>query len=302
MPDQTIITQDGIHLSTDDSFRAILANKIAYCLDNPDLGDTSSERFHNTIDNLQEQYPQFQHQLHSLEVLESNQDAIYLRDPSSNISYGVIRGTDLSHFPVRDLVNDAQIAVGEMTHRADSVFTCYQKLLEQSPHDKWEFVGHSLGGTIAEEIGTRDTNVKVTAFDPGRNSYLSDLHKSQVFNNIVEHRILHDPITGGRGVAERVIIHDTHQQVGDLIHNIETFHPIANYTDSIATDSQKLADKLTHSFAHDVQDVAGYVNTLEPHESLVSEISHDAQSILHQTDNFKLNNMLTSLSHCHGFF
>ena len=221
---------DIVSLSDEDGFRAILSNDIAYSLRNDDLGSTSAERFQNAIDRACEKYPHYSDRLHHLENIHSDQNAIVLK--TEDTGYIVIRGTDPDHAPFADGVNDGQIAIGDAPHRLETVNQMYGDVKTQHPEiTNWEATGHSLGGTIAEGLGMQNSDLVVTAFNPGRSPLdIMDNLTPHTYDNITEHRIDGDLLNNGSGIAGNVHIYSAPTQ-GDHLNP----HLMDNYTHPLET-------------------------------------------------------------------
>ena len=227
MGNQHTHQHDTIALSEEDGFRAILSNDIAYSLRNSDLGATSAERFQNAIDRACDKYPHYSDRLHQLENIQSDQNAIALK--TGDTGYIVIRGTDPDHAPLADGVNDGQIAIGDAPHRLETVNQMYGDVKTQHPEiTNWEATGHSLGGTIAEGMGMQNSDLVVTAFNPGRSPLdIMDNLTPHTYDNITEHRMEGDLWNNGSGIAGNV---HTYSAPND-----QSPHLMDNYTHPLET-------------------------------------------------------------------
>ena len=230
---QIIINQDGINLSEEDSYRAILASDLAYSLDNPEFGESPLERVELMIRDLAQKYTFYKERLLRLEILSINEDCVFLKDNKLKRGYGLVRGTDLDNSPLRDLFNDSEIAFGFTTNRTFRVNTTFKHTRKMEPDLQWEMIGHSLGGNVVEELGTVYRDVQVCAFEPGRSCLSTSTTKKPFYKNIKEHRVLHDPLSVPGGPASLIIVHDIHKPCIGLIQDIKNFHPMMNYTDTI---------------------------------------------------------------------
>ena len=227
-------TDDSI-LSDSDQLRAVLSNQVAYSLNNPDLGATSEERFHTAVEHLHDTHPELASHLDQFEVLQSNQDAIFLHDTGTNVCYGVMRGTDvqLDHgSTLRDLLNDAQIGLTGMSHRADTVQAQFEELRAAHPEcTQWEFTGHSLGGSIAIDLGTRNPDVQVHAFEPWHVHDPATIDALPTYDNIVEHCVNGDIVCAGPSVAGTVHRYDVPTQPDEsFVDRLLHMHSIDNFT------------------------------------------------------------------------
>lgn len=207
-------TPDHIQLNHHDQLAAELS-KAAYSLpeDSGYQGHTSAERIEHALDQLAKANPDIP-ELGRMEVVSSTSDYAILRDPVTHTSHIDVRGTDLTigqHTALRDAFNDAQIALDDQPHRVQTILQAYHEAKELYPDDTWKADGHSLGGTIAEDIGKIDPTIEVTSFDSGTTPLTGDTMGSEdhgIYNNITRHEMNNDPITGHNDDPASIIHHD----------------------------------------------------------------------------------------------
>ena len=104
----------------------------------------------------------------------------------------------------------------------------------------WEAVGHSLGGRVANEIGLRHPEVKVTSgrLNPGE-SILSgaEIKMRNSFNhtnhlltgkNITSHKILGDPISWNHSSGTNIIHAPHYNSVNNYLNPLNN-HSLTNF-------------------------------------------------------------------------
>jgi hypothetical protein len=231
------IDRHHIHdLSYDDRYRAIIS-EISYSAPSDTYDISSTDRVNDAIHNAQINHPEYANQLSHLDVIDSNYDTVFLKDTTNNTCYLISRGTDLNpgqHTLVRDVYNDTMIINGNSPHR---VITTENQLIHQM-HDhpectKWEAIGHSLGGRVVEDIGTRHHDVKVTSFEASRmmidKDNVKNLFSGHKHDNITSHKVILDSIAVGISPGHTVnhIVH-----YDNLLDNLNPLknHTIHNYT------------------------------------------------------------------------
>lgn len=134
-------------------------------------------------------------ELDHMDVLHSSKDSIFLQNQEhpEQCTMG-IRGTQLHHSTgtlVRDVVNDAQIGLGETPHREGTAYHDFYQMRHEHPEcTDWHFTGHSLGGRIANDLAAHEPHTTSTSFEaPGE--------PNDQYSNIRSHKILADPIAFG---------------------------------------------------------------------------------------------------------
>lgn len=209
--------------NNDVEFKSVLAG-FSYSLANGD-GNTSRERLHNAINDAIHDNPCHAQKLKHLEIItpKDNIDFAVLKDKATGTIYEINRGTDLTHGQstrLRDLYNDFQIAVGVTPHRVQTIQRMHDEVRQAYPNSKIELIGHSLGGTIAQEIAKSDHNTHATVFNPAQ---IHVSNHGQTYNNIHEHSISGDPITTGDSIGSQVDIYHMNNDYGLGNHSLDHF-------------------------------------------------------------------------------
>lgn len=95
-------------------------------------------------------YPEFADDLGNLSIVHASADLVCFVDHLGCRIFTAIRGTDF--LTPRDLGNDALIALGFSTVRAEHVRDEYRTVRERYPSYKSYGCGHSLGGVVMHEL------------------------------------------------------------------------------------------------------------------------------------------------------
>ena len=218
-------------LSYEDRYRAIIS-ELPYSAPSDTHDVTSLHRINNAIHEAHINHPEYTDKLSHLKVMDSNYDTVFLKDTANNTCYLSSRGTDLTpgqHTLVRDLYNDAQIAVGNSPHRFGTTEQqLVHQILDHPECAKWEAVGHSAGGRVVEDIGVKYHDIKVTSFETGRTildkDNLKNLFSGNKHDNITSHRVISDPIAGGISPGHTINHYVDHD------HFLDNFNPLKNHT------------------------------------------------------------------------
>lgn len=186
-----------IHLDAHDKVSATLC-KVSYALPKHSgvEGATSLDRAQNALQQAVIDNPGL-HGLNDLHVVSSSVDHFTVSNSTGTECHFVIRGSDFvpgQHTMVRDLANDLQQFFGVPPHRAETMKAEYLKFKADNPNCKVYIDAHSLGGTIAIEIGKADHTANVTTFESGTGP---NNHYEGGHDNIHNHKIWSDPVGWG---------------------------------------------------------------------------------------------------------
>lgn len=158
----------------------------------------------------------------------SNYDHMTAYNPTTNKLLYVVNGTDPTR--IQDLYTDANLFLGgiKSTQRFKSDKRTYDKLKEEYDPKKIDIVGHSLGGTISNELERNNKNVNIKTF----NSAAPILDKMFSKQNPIatNYRTKHDLVSSFKG--NTITIDKNHNDLASLLikplrHQLEV-HAVKN--------------------------------------------------------------------------
>lgn len=180
--------------------------------------DKSQQQVQSRLQELAKQHPSLG--LDKWQVVKSNSDMYAVRNPETKevvISY---RGTNPKN--VRDLGNDLAIATGFGSPRGKAATQFAQDVMKQNPGYKVTVTGHSLGGTIAEQVATnlKGQGVNGVTFNPGSSPFNSPTKQ----DNIKSYHIQGDTISRFGTAGDKVTLpRETYVPLGN--------HGVGNFLD-----------------------------------------------------------------------
>jgi hypothetical protein len=159
---------------------------------------------------------------------DSGMQAGLYYNPNTNGLVLAFRGTKFCDFPCSlsetkesflDLAADALLAVGEVDKQFDDAYNYAENVLNRSEGRKIIVTGHSLGGALAQAIGS-SLGLKTFAFNSAAtpenffDTYPSHLTSEELYNSIFVLADIHDPVSN---VAESGKAYEGSSHVTPLI-------------------------------------------------------------------------------------